>query len=198
MKLNWAERWVVNNPLRVIQQRLEIGWMKNNVSLQSGSIALEIGCGRGEGARLISKNFQPDLLHAMDVDIEMINKAKKRLSPCPVSNVSLYVGDALHLPYRDNILDAVFGFGVLHHIVDWDASLTEITRVLKKGGYYFFEELYPSLYQNFITKHILLHPRQNRFYSKHLCQGFKEAGLLIKDSLEIKKLGILGVAVKGD
>ena len=45
MKLNWAERWVVNNPLRVIQQRMEINWLRSVASLGPGSLGLEIGCG---------------------------------------------------------------------------------------------------------------------------------------------------------
>ena len=29
MKLNWAERWVVNNPVRVFQQQIEIKWLSS-------------------------------------------------------------------------------------------------------------------------------------------------------------------------
>jgi hypothetical protein len=50
MKLNWAERWAVNNPLRVFEQAIEVGILKRMQPLQPGVIALEIGCGRGAGA----------------------------------------------------------------------------------------------------------------------------------------------------
>ncbi len=50
MKLNWAERLAVNNPIRVFEQRMEIGWMKSRKSLEPGGVLLEIGCGRGVGA----------------------------------------------------------------------------------------------------------------------------------------------------
>jgi hypothetical protein len=68
--------------------------------------------------------------------------------------------------------------------------------VLKKGGSYFFEELYPSLYQNFITKHILLHPAENRFKNEDWKDALQEMKLLVQKSVEQKKLGILGVAIK--
>jgi len=196
MKLNWAERWVVNNPTRVIQQRIEINAFYRMLPLKTGAVVLEIGCGRGVGAALISEKFQPATVHAMDLDIEMIRKAQQRLKNNNRARTDFYVGDVLHLPYKDATFDAVFGFGVLHHVPDWKGGLAEIVRVLKKGGCYFFEELYPSLYQNFITRHILLHPAENRFKSEDWKDALQEMKLLVQRSVEQKKLGILGVAAK--
>jgi len=196
MKLNWAERWVVNNPARVFQQRIEINAFYRMEQLTAGARVLEIGCGRGAGAALISEKFQPAIMHAMDLDFEMIKKAQKRFKNYNQMRAGVYAGDVLHLPYRDATFDAVFGFGVLHHVPDWRGGLAEIARVLKKGGCYFFEELYPSLYQNFITRHILLHPAENRFKSEDWKDTLQEMKLLVQRSVEQKKLGILGVAIK--
>ena len=198
MKLNWAERWVVNNPSRVIQQRLEMRWLRKKSDLKPGAVVLEVGCGRGAGAGLILREFRPAVLQAMDLDVEMIGKAKNYLSPEVGRRISFYVGDVQRLPYKDGALDAVFAFGVLHHVPDWQAALGEIARVLKTGGTYFMEEIYPSLYQNFITKHILLHPRKNRFLSQDLKKEMKGAQLHLKSHLEIEKIGILGVLIKGN
>ena len=196
MKLNWAERLVVNNPLRVLEQRLEMTRFKSMASLGKGQKILEVGCGRGAGARLILKTFKPSRLYAMDLDIEMVRKARDHLSRDETENVFLHVGDVLSLPFKDESLDAVFGFGVLHHVPDWRGSLAEISRVLKVNGSYFVEELYPALYQNAITKRILLHPTENRFLSHDLKQGLAAEKMPIHDAIECKKLGILGVAVK--
>ena len=69
MKLNWAERLAVNNPIRPLQQRLEIGLMKKNIRLKPDALVLEIGCGRGAGSYLIKTMFDPAYVHAMDLDI---------------------------------------------------------------------------------------------------------------------------------
>ncbi len=196
MKLNWAERWAVNNPFRPLQQRLEISWMRKRVQLRPGAIVAELGCGRGVGARILKEEFRPQVLQAMDLDIEMIQRGRKYLSPRQREATSFFVGDVIRLPYRDEALDAVFSFGVLHHIPDWQGALVEIARVLKIDGVYFMEELYPGLYQNFITKHILLHPRGNRFYSQDLKTTLKTANLHLIHSLENKKMGILGIFTK--
>jgi ubiquinone/menaquinone biosynthesis C-methylase UbiE len=196
MRLNWAERWAVNNPARIIEQRIEINAFYRMLPLKAGATVLEIGCGRGAGAQLLIKKFKPAVLHLMDLDIEMIIKARRRLARINAPSVIAYAGDVLRLPYKEALFDAVFGFGVLHHVPDWRAGLVEIVRVLKPGGCYFFEELYPSLYQNFITRHILLHPTENRFRSEDWKAGLRQQNLRVIKTLEQKMLGILGAAVK--
>jgi len=72
VKLNWAERWAVNNPFRVWEQRIEIRQLKAMMSLKPGSTALEVGCGRGAGAAILVREFQLSRLYAMDLDIRMV------------------------------------------------------------------------------------------------------------------------------
>lgn len=196
MKLNWAERWVVNSPMQVMKQRIEIHWLKKMMSLEQGSMVLEIGCGRGAGAKLIFQEFQPSFLHALDLDVQMVQAAKGYLSSEEREKISLSAGDVIRLPFREGSIDAVFGFGVLHHVPDWRSALAQIAMVLKPGGPYFIEEYYPTAYQNVITKHILVHPRQDRFLSHDLREATKAVKLPIRGAIEFKKLGILGVAVK--
>ena len=197
MKLNWAERLVVNNPIRVLEQWIMMQWLKSIRPLNQASTVLEIGCGRGAGARLILREFSPTHLYITDLDSRMIQMAGRYLSPKEIESISSYVGDATRLPFREQSLDAVFGFGFLHHVPDWRKALREVARTLKRGGAYYMEELYPPFYQNFITRHILDHPTHDRFFSDDLRKALEEVNLLIKDTIEFKKLGILGVAEKG-
>jgi ubiquinone/menaquinone biosynthesis C-methylase UbiE len=196
MKLNWVERLLANNPLRATLQRGEIRLLKRKVQLKKGARVLEVGCGRGAGARLILKSFRPSLLYALDLDIQMVQKARAYLSTNEGKRVSLYVGDVFRLPFKDRALDAVFGFGVLHHVPDWRGAAAEIARVLKIGGIYFVEEFYPSAYQNFITKHLLVHPKEDRFFSHDLRTTLEAINLPVREAIDLKKIGIVAVAVK--
>ncbi|MBI5603117.1 MAG: class I SAM-dependent methyltransferase, partial [Deltaproteobacteria bacterium] len=160
-------------------------------------VALEIGCGRGAGAGLIMEEYGPSWVYAMDLDIRMLKCGKDYLASRKKKGISLSAGDACYLPVKTGSMDVVFDFGALHHVVDWRASLAEIARVLKSGGLFFIEEFYPALYQNFITRHLLVHPTEDRFSGPDLKQAMGDVKLNLKETLESKWLGILGVAVKG-
>ena len=198
MKLSKFERWAVNSPLRRVAQLLVMQWFRSTVALKTGRTILEVGCGRGVGAKLISEAYHPDRLYLLDLDLQMIQKANQRLNAQNENRIYFCVGDAARLPFRDNSLDAVFGFGFLHHVPAWQDGLAEVARVLKHGGVYFMEEYYPGLYQNFITKHILVHPHRDRFNSQDLRQAFQDANLSLTHTFELKRMGILGVGVKAD
>jgi ubiquinone/menaquinone biosynthesis C-methylase UbiE len=196
VKLNWAERWVVNNPLRVLEQRLEVGWLRRAHDLRTGGEVLEIGCGRGAGAAIVESAFRPATLLASDYDPAMLERAVGYLRGRERSRILLLAADAADLPLRDGSLDAVFDFGALHHVPDWRRALAEIARVLRPGAAFYFEELYPSLYQNAVTRRILAHPAHDRFRSADLRGALAAAGLPPHRTLELPGIGILGVSLK--
>jgi len=196
MKLNWVERWFVNSPIRLAVQSLEMQWFKKHLALEAGAEVLEVGCGRGAGAGLILANYAPAHLYLLDLDILMIEKARIYLSEVKTDSIVFGVANVNSLPFEDGCLDAVFGFGFLHHVLDWRRGLHEIARVLKKGGAYCIEELYPSLYQNFITKRLLVHPEYDRFKSKELHDALTRVNLNLTHTLESKYMGILGIGIK--
>jgi len=187
-----------SSPLRQIGQHLMMQWFKTTVSLAADAAILEVGCGSGVGAKLIYESYHPAHLYLLDPDPEMIQKAGRRLNGKNQAPVSLCLGDAARLPLKDDALDAVFGFGFLHHVPAWRDGLAEVARVLKHGGVYFMEEYYPGLYQNFITRHILVHPDEDRFNSEDLHLAFQNANLTLTHTFELKRMGILGVGVKAD
>ena len=196
MKLNWAERLMVNNPIQVFKQKQLVSWFVRARPMQKGVSVLEIGCGRGAGARMVLNCFEPGRVDALDLDWRMLRSAGRYLSEAARKQIALYAGDSVHLPFKSDTYDAVFGFGFLHHVPHWQAAVAEVVRVLKSGGAYYFEEYYPSAYQNRITRRILEHPAENRFAGPDLKAGFKASGLQIKQALECKWVGVVGVALK--
>lgn len=196
MKLNNIERLVVNNPLRRAGQFLEMQWFSRRLPVSQGATILEIGCGRGAGARLIDEKFGPHLLCLMDLDIKMISRARYYLGAARAKYIGFLNASATALPFYQDTFDAIFGFGFLHHVVDWQQSIKEIARVLRRGGTYYMEELYPEVYQNMVTRRLLVHPETNRFRSADLLNAIKNEGLDISHKLEIKKAGILAIIKK--
>ncbi len=63
----------------------------------------------------------------------MIARAQRLVSD---SRVQFKVGDAADMSLTpDNSYDAIFDFGIIHHIPNWQACLKELHRVLKPSGY---------------------------------------------------------------
>jgi len=191
VKLNWFERLVVNNPVRVMAQRVEIQWFKRTRPGSPGQRVLEIGCGRGAGAALIHRNFRPSRVYAFDLDIRMVRMgaASRHEGVRPTWGVA----DATAIPVKSASVDCVFGFGFLHHVPDWRQALVEVRRVLKPGGAYYMEELYPESYQNAITGRLFEHPTHDRFRSPDLSRALRKTGFTSVGRLEHRWLGILGV-----
>jgi ubiquinone/menaquinone biosynthesis C-methylase UbiE len=196
MKLDPLERWFVNSPLRQAMQALVIRWFRAAMPLTPGRDVLEIGCGAGAGARMLARQFNPRRLFLADIDFRMVTLARKRVPSSSLAPTWFCVADAARLPFGNETVDAVFGFGFLHHVPAWRDGLAEIHRVLKPGGVYYFEEYYPSLYQNFITRRLATHPAHDRFSGCELREAFTSAKLNLFSTFEIRRFGILGVGLK--
>jgi ubiquinone/menaquinone biosynthesis C-methylase UbiE len=196
MKLNRIERCFVNSPIRRVMQALVVRWLRGVRPLSAGADILEIGCGSGFGACMIAEQFAPRRLFLSDIDPRMVARARDAVPGDAAACFGFCVADAEALPFRSGAVDAVFGFGFLHHVADWRSGLREIRRVLKPHGVYYFEEYYPSLYQNVVTRRLAAHPPHDRFRSHDLRQEFQTVGLGLRQAIELKRLGILGVGVK--
>lgn len=178
MKLNNLEFILMNNPIRaIIQEQYEIKAFLDVESRVKDKEVLEIGCGNGHGATLIDKYFHPGKVYGIDIDERMIDKAKTNIS----SKYSFKVGDATQLDFKDDSLDGIFDFGIIHHIPNWEKCIDELYRVLRKGGQVFLEELSIESFQSPIglfLKSILDHPynsmfTQSQFHSYLEKVGFK-------------------------
>jgi ubiquinone/menaquinone biosynthesis C-methylase UbiE len=196
MKLNPLERWFVVSPLRRAMQALVVRWFKGVQPLAAGSDLVEVGCGNGAGARMVAEHFRPRRMFLADLDPRMVDLARKALQSRSGAELFFCVGDAVALPFGSRTAHAVFGFGFLHHVPDWRRGLAEVRRVLRPGGVYYLEEYYPSFYQNVVTRRLAVHPASDRFDSQELRRGFAAAGLELRSTFELKRLGILGVGVK--
>ena len=139
MILNSIEKALMNNPVRALaQRRYEAPLMLRLGGRIEGLKVLEIGCGRGVGTEIIFEQFGAGEVHAFDLDPQMIGLAQRRLAKYPPARLRLFVGDAETIDAPNAAFDAVFDFGIIHHIPVWQNAIKEIARVLKPNGRFYF------------------------------------------------------------
>jgi len=192
MLLNKLEFALMHNPIRhFLQSALEIKNFTRLVSLPAGATVLEIGCGDGHGTKLIEKHFKPAKIYAIDLDSKMIALAKKGSNSAAVS---FEVGDASKLQYSDNSFDAIFDFGIIHHIPNWKDCILELKRVLKPNGVILIEDLSIETFKNsvgIIFKKVLSHPYNHMYKREEFFKYAEEVGLKIQSKEVHNPLGLL-------
>ncbi|MHB8883321.1 MAG: class I SAM-dependent methyltransferase [Thermodesulfovibrionales bacterium] len=164
MKLNLFEQLITNNPVRAsIQRHIEGPMLWKMGSQRAYPLSLEIGCGSGIGAQVIVEQFGAEKVIATDIDPEQIERARNNLMPAFKDRIEFKLEDAMALAEPDETFDAVFSFGVLHHMEDWRKAVKEISRVLKGGGEFFFEEPFRPFLKNILVRTLTAHPEGGEF-----------------------------------
>ena len=140
MRLGKTEFYAMNNPVRrFIQKYGEFRLFKSFLKKQkidlSGKVIIDAGCGSGYSSKLIMDEFNPSELIAFDIMPEQIAIAQKRYN-----NIRFDIGDLTKIKIPDNTADAVFIFGILHHIPEWRKALRKISRFLKQFGVFLVDE----------------------------------------------------------
>jgi ubiquinone/menaquinone biosynthesis C-methylase UbiE len=198
MLMNWPERVWIYSPLRPLFQRREVAKWLRFAGRRPVDQALEIGCGLGKGAAILAEQMGFRWIAAFDLEESLVHRAE-RILPARLSNrVCFFAGDAQDLPFPDSSFDAVVNFGIIHHVLDWRRCLGEIARVTRPGGVFYFEEIYPPLYANFLLRRMLRHPTEDRFRGPQFLEALRQNGFRLLSGVRTdSRFGIVGAAEKG-
>jgi ubiquinone/menaquinone biosynthesis C-methylase UbiE len=98
--------------------------------MEPAARVLDVGCGTGELLSRIAAKYPAATLAGLDPVPEMLDMAKRKLSPA----VDLRVGWAGELPWPDRSFDVVVSCNMFHYITHPVAAVKEMERVLVPGG----------------------------------------------------------------
>lgn len=98
---------------------------------------LDYGCGPCHDVVGFLENSPTAFITGVDMSATSIDEGMDRVKLHGGSNTDLLLIDDQNakLPFPDNHFDYVHSSGVLHHVEDIDAVLTELRRVLKPSGF---------------------------------------------------------------
>ncbi|MDP9183598.1 MAG: class I SAM-dependent methyltransferase [Actinomycetota bacterium] len=104
--MNWAEKAVLNNPVRrALQRHYEAPLLTRLGADVGGAHVLEVGCGEGAGAQTLLTRLGASRVTAIDLDPAQVERAERRLRGEDRAEVRL--GDVTALPLADASVDAV-------------------------------------------------------------------------------------------
>ena len=199
MLLNAAEKLVVNNPLRrMVQKFYEVPLLLRMAHRLDGKSALEIGCGQGFGIEMILSQFGAARVSGIDLDPDMVVRAQKRIRRY-ADRVDVSPGDVTGIRFADGSFDAVFDFGIIHHVPVWQDAIGEIKRVLKPGGLFLFEEVSKQALDRWIYRTVFDHPAENRFTLHDFVTELRSQEILVDRNVVTFCFGdfFVGVGTRG-
>jgi ubiquinone/menaquinone biosynthesis C-methylase UbiE len=99
----------------------------------TGKQVLEVGSGRGGGARYLAGALKPAFYTGLDLAQSAVDLANKLNTH---SNLKFIQGSAEEIPLADNSIDVVLNVESCHAYGSVEKFLSEVKRVLKPGGYF--------------------------------------------------------------
>jgi SAM-dependent methyltransferase len=130
------------------------------------------------GTEIILTRLGAAHVDAFDLDRDMVDLARRRLARFG-ERVHLAPGDATAIAADSASYDAVFDFGIVHHVPDWRLAVKEVARVLRPGGRFFFEEVTRHALERWSYRTFLEHPRHDRFSGAEFVAEVERAGLRV-------------------
>lgn len=158
---------------RVISFGIDVKWRKKVVDLVGSTnpdSVLDIATGTGDLAINLTKTGAAQIV-GLDLSEGMLEVGRKKISEKGLSEkIEMVQGDSEALPFEDNSFDAItVAFGV-RNFEDLEKGLSEIFRVLKRGGIFVvLETSVPTKFPfkqgyHFYTKNLL--PVIGKLFSK--------------------------------
>jgi len=111
-------------------------WIVSNYRIDKGASVLELGCGTGD----MWKNRESLICSCSKIILSdfsegMVATTKDNIGS--YDNIEYKVLDIQEIPYKDATFDIVIANMMLYHVPDIDKGLTEVRRVLKRGGRFY-------------------------------------------------------------
>jgi len=105
------------------------------------SRVLELGPGPGYFSVRVAQSIPRGHLYLVDLQREMLEKARRRMGRAGFSNASFTQASAMSLPFAPGVFDIAFLVAVLGEVPDPGACVESICRSLRPGGILSITEL---------------------------------------------------------
>ena len=115
-------------------------WKKRLIeimNINSYDTIIDVGSGTGDLTKIILKENKNALIYSVDLNLEMLNEAKKRFNEQQKKNIKFINANAENLPFENNFFDKYIISFCLRNITYIEKALYESFRILKPGGIFY-------------------------------------------------------------
>lgn len=173
---NIAPKYDLMNDL--LSFRRHKAWRKftmRKMNVQSGETALDLCCGTCDWTLALAEASGDGAITGLDFSQNMLDVGKVKVKKQGLDEqITLVQGDAMQLPFDDNVFDYVtIGFG-LRNVPDYLQVLKEMERVVKPGGQVVCLELSKPDWQPFKAIYYLYFERILPLMGKLVAKRFQE------------------------
>lgn len=109
------------------QARME--YLKH-LEIHEGDKVLEVSVGTGANIRCLPRTAQ---YFGLDISADQLRQCRKNKAKYNM-DIELFLGNAEHLPFKDEAFDVVFHAGGINFFSDKKRAIDEMVRVAKKGS----------------------------------------------------------------
>ena len=135
--------FIMDNPVRRLLVRP--ARLIDRLELSGSEDVLEVGPGPGLFSVELARRLTTGRLELLELQPEMLAKARRKLDRAGLGNVGFHVGDAGgRVPFPDSSFDVAFLAAVLGEVTDKPACLRSLARVLRPGGLLAVQEFFPD------------------------------------------------------
>lgn len=127
----WNESHKGVNYDKVATKKIFVSTLSTEIEEFENKIVLDAGCGNGRFSDLISDS-NPKLLVIADVS-DGIFQAKKKIENKNLSFIAIK-GDLNKIPFKLDIFDIIYSWGVIHHTPDPRYTFNNISKLCKENG----------------------------------------------------------------
>lgn len=156
--------------------------------LKSGMKILDLGTGNGYLSFPIAKKYTDVSMVGLDIVEKALEVNRIKAEIESIKNISFITYDGHSFPFADNEFDMVISRYALHHFPDIQKSISEVSRVLKSGGFLFISDPTPNAddTSRFVDEYMQLKKDGHiKFYTKaEWKQICKNCGLNFTDSFD--------------
>jgi ubiquinone/menaquinone biosynthesis C-methylase UbiE len=121
--------------------QMEKSFIKKSLSFipKNNLKALDLGCGTGRIISLLNKQKKISTIYGIDQSLSMIKYCRGKFCNSPKIKEIILSDISKKLPFKDNSFDLITAIRALKYNQNWEETLTECFRILKKGGVLIFD-----------------------------------------------------------